>query len=219
MDREGLSFTIAKNITELRRAYGMTQATLAEKLGYSDKSVSKWERAEGIPDVVCLKNIAELFGVSVDYLLTDDHEKEPMRPIEVYKAYCENDYVTSKRVIVLISLVGVWILAAAAYIITNMCGYSVPIIFVSAAVVTTLLCVIFNAMWGNRKHDFYTICALVWSVLFLICYIFRDHNSWALMTLGIPATLVVWLSCRVKVKRIDRDALDVGKIRSLSQGT
>ena len=66
MEREGLSYTIAKNITELRRAHGLTQAALAEKLDYSDKSVSKWERAEGLPDVICLKRIADLFGVTVD---------------------------------------------------------------------------------------------------------------------------------------------------------
>ena len=76
MEREGLSYTIAKNITELRRAHGLTQAALAEKLDYSDKSVSKWERAEGLPDVICLKRIADLFGVTVDYLLREEHYPE-----------------------------------------------------------------------------------------------------------------------------------------------
>ena len=41
---------IAQNITDLRRAKGLTQLELAEQLNYSDKAVSKWERAESMPD-------------------------------------------------------------------------------------------------------------------------------------------------------------------------
>ena len=74
MSREDILENIAANITSLRRREGMTQAALAEKLGYSDKSISKWERADGTPDIVCLKRIADLFGVSVDYLLCGERK-------------------------------------------------------------------------------------------------------------------------------------------------
>ena len=60
---------IAKNITALRQNHKMTQIELAEKLNYSDKAVSKWERGESVPDISVLKQIADLFGVTVDYLL------------------------------------------------------------------------------------------------------------------------------------------------------
>ena len=65
---------IARNIVDLRRKNGMTQLELAEKLNYTDKAVSKWERGESIPDVAVLKTIADLFGVTVDYLLTAEHK-------------------------------------------------------------------------------------------------------------------------------------------------
>ena len=68
---ENLKLIIAKNITELRRAASMTQLDLAQKLNYSDKAVSKWERAESVPDISVLKSVAELFGVTVDHLITD----------------------------------------------------------------------------------------------------------------------------------------------------
>ena len=72
---------IANNISELRRAFPLTQAELAEKLNYSDKAVSKWERGESMPDIEVLKQIADLFGVSVDYLLSETHDKsEPDIP-------------------------------------------------------------------------------------------------------------------------------------------
>ena len=70
-------FIIAKNITALRQNRKMTQAELAEKLNYSDKAVSKWERGESVPDVLVLKSIADMFGVSLDYLLEADHEEKP----------------------------------------------------------------------------------------------------------------------------------------------
>jgi len=200
MEREGLLYTIAKNITELRRAHGLTQAALAEKLDYSDKSVSKWERAEGLPDVICLKRIADLFGVTVDYLLRDEHDADEVGAEGIVECETRKDYATNKRAVVLISIVGVWILAAAVYIITLLCERPLGLIFAIALPVTAILCVIFNSLWGRRALNFYAVTALVWSILFLVCFIFQEYNTWILMLLGVPATLVVWLSCRVKVK-------------------
>ena len=62
---------IAKNIAKVRRAAGLTQLQLAEKLNYSDKAVSKWERAESMPDVLTLVQLAELFDITVNDLLLD----------------------------------------------------------------------------------------------------------------------------------------------------
>ncbi len=64
---------ISKNILSLRKKSGMTQADLAEKLNYSDKAVSKWERGESLPDADMLYNIATLFGVEIGYLF-EEHE-------------------------------------------------------------------------------------------------------------------------------------------------
>ena len=62
---------IAKNLVTYRKQAHLTQAELAEKLGYSDKNVSKWERAEGVPDVLVLHQLAELYGVTVNDFLVD----------------------------------------------------------------------------------------------------------------------------------------------------
>ena len=73
---ENLRLIIARNITELRREAGLTQLELAEKLNYSDKAVSKWERAESVPDIAVLKAVADLFGVTVDELIRDKDDEE-----------------------------------------------------------------------------------------------------------------------------------------------
>lgn len=61
---------LAGNLIKLRKAAGMTQAELAEKLGYSNKSVSKWERGDGYPDIFTLRKIADIYGVTVDEIMS-----------------------------------------------------------------------------------------------------------------------------------------------------
>lgn len=58
----------------------MTQSDLADKLNYSDKAVSKWERAESIPDIAVLKEIADLFDVTLDYLVNEEHNEPESEP-------------------------------------------------------------------------------------------------------------------------------------------
>ena len=74
---EDFKLTFASNLIRLRTAAGLTQAELGEKLSYSDKSVSKWERAESLPDAFVLQKMAGIFGVSIDYLLTGHDEWKP----------------------------------------------------------------------------------------------------------------------------------------------
>lgn len=62
---------IAKNLTHYRKAAGLTQAELAEIINYSDKSVSKWESGNGVPDIYTLIQLAKLYGVTVDVLIGD----------------------------------------------------------------------------------------------------------------------------------------------------
>ena len=69
MQLSELKLVSASNIIRLRTQAGMTQVELGAKLNYSDKTVSKWERGEAIPDAYVLTRLADLFGVSVDYLL------------------------------------------------------------------------------------------------------------------------------------------------------
>ena len=70
---------IANNLIRHRKAAGMTQAELAEKINYSDKSVSKWESGNGVPDVYTLIQIANLFGVTLNDLVGDE-ASQPVLP-------------------------------------------------------------------------------------------------------------------------------------------
>ena len=71
MEDDRIKARIGTNIAERRKRAGLTQAGLAERLNYSDKAISKWERGESVPDVLTMMQLAELFGVRVDDLLQD----------------------------------------------------------------------------------------------------------------------------------------------------
>ncbi len=62
---------IASNITFLRKRAGLSQLELAEKIQYSNKNISKWEKAETTPSVFTLKRLAEIFGITVDMLVSE----------------------------------------------------------------------------------------------------------------------------------------------------
>ena len=61
--------TLGTMIAELRKQHGMTQLELAEKMGVTDKAVSKWERDLSCPDINSIPNLAEILGVSVEELM------------------------------------------------------------------------------------------------------------------------------------------------------
>ena len=104
---------IANNISELRKIHGYTQFELAEKLNYSDKSISKWERGDSIPDIAVLKEIADLFGVSLDYLVESEHKikNEPKQKIKVKMQ--NHGFITG------ICIILVWLIATITYVMID----------------------------------------------------------------------------------------------------
>lgn len=69
---------IAKNITFYRKSLGLSQLELAEKLQYSNKNISKWEKGETTPSIFTLKRLAEIFGITVDQLVSGG-EQQPIK--------------------------------------------------------------------------------------------------------------------------------------------
>ena len=175
----------------------MTQLELGTALSYSDKAVSKWERAEGIPDACVLLKMSELFGCSVDYLLHPHGEGEKLPG-----ARSRVNHVS----ISLISLLGVWTVAVLAFVIMQLSGFTYPLIFAYALVVSTILLTVFNALWGRRLWRFITISALVWSILAAIYFIFLSsgRNYWQLLLVGIPGELIVLLCFFVKRRGVKK---------------
>lgn len=65
---------LAEKLARLRKEHGLSQITLAEKLSVSRQAISKWEVGTAVPTTDNLRVLSELYGVSIDYLLSDDAE-------------------------------------------------------------------------------------------------------------------------------------------------
>ena len=185
--------TVAGNIAALRTALGLKQSELGEKLNYSDKSISKWERGESLPDAYVLKQMSEIFGVTVDYILTP-HEGTP--PIEeVERRY-------SIKMIALLSFVGTWTAALLAFVIVWLtAGNPLWRIFAAALPVSILVLVVFSAIWGGMKERFFAISGFVWCLFaaIFLCYL-PSFVLWQMFLLAAAAQVIVILSFNVKKK-------------------
>lgn len=76
---------LGEKIKKARKECGLSQEQLAEKLSLSRSAIAKWEAGNGLPDVDNLKALAQLLGVSVDYLLDDTGEKDELVLRETYQ--------------------------------------------------------------------------------------------------------------------------------------
>lgn len=191
---ENLKRIIAKNLSELRRAASMTQIELAQKLNYSDKAVSKWERGESVPDVAVLKQIADLFGVSVDYLLVEDHTSLPRENMPTSRSH-------RRGVITLLSVALVWLLATAAFVCIGIAAPSVRrewLLFLYAVPVSAVVLLVFNTLWGRLRRNYAIVSVLVWSVLLASYLTYPRGMMWMLLLLGIPAQVIIWLWSHLK---------------------
>ena len=189
---DDLKVITASNIINLRTAKGMTQAELGELLNYSDKSVSKWERAEAVPDAYVLKNMSEIFGVSVDYLLSSHDSWE--RP-ESFKKEERNFH---SNVITILVIFGIWTLAFLIYIIGWLLEANWWLLFVYAVPVSLITFIVLNSVWEQGKNNRHIIYALVASIFITVYITFRSYNPWQILLLLIPAELIVFLSFRIK---------------------
>ncbi len=184
-----LRTVIAKNIQALRTESGLTQLELAEYLNYTDKAVSKWERAEAIPDVTVLKQIADRFGVSVDYLLEEEHAVS-VSDSRQRKIVSKNRFIIS-----LVSVIGVFALATVLFsllLILEIEGAWTA--FVYAMPVSSIVALVLSGVWGRRVFNLAIISVLIWSLIFTVyitLLVYFEMNWWALFLVGIPAQIIL----------------------------
>lgn len=196
---------IAKNISVLRQSTGMTQLELSEKLHYSDKAVSKWERGESIPDVIVLKEIADIFDVTLDYLVESEH-KAPPKPATIPP----EQKVRNHGFIVGMSVMAVWLVAALIYFIADTVSKgSAPswLSFVYAIPASMIVWLVFNSTWFNSRRNFLIISFLVWSLLasIYVNLLATGRNVWKLFVFGIIGQVIIIMWSRLSYKNKETD--------------
>ncbi len=196
---ENIKQIIAQKIHDLRVSKNMTQIDLAQQLNYSDKAISKWERAESVPDVSVLVQLADLFGVSMDELIRD---KKPEKPEPPQKP----DKKIQHALILGMSVLLVLLIATLVFVVlmlTNTATAYSWLCFVYAVPVSLIVWLVLNSIWFNQRRNYWIISLLMWSVL---CTVYLSllpfgFNIWLIFVLGIPGQIIIFLWSGLHRKR------------------
>lgn len=202
MEDEKLKKQIGANIGAYRKRQGMTQAGLAEKLNYSDKAVSKWERGESVPDVLTLMQIAELFDITVDELLADP-DALPDNPGTVERVMGKAVEKTlkrkaDKRIILGLTTVLVWFVALFLFVVIS--SFGIPkswLAFIYAIPANGIVLLSLRSAWHDFRWNKALISMIMWGSilsLHMTLLVLFHFNIWKLYLLGIPgqAAILLW---------------------------
>lgn len=192
-----LNKIVGDNLSALRKEKGLTQLSLAEKFNYTDKSVSKWEKGESLPSIEVLKQLADFYGVTLDYLTEVKHVNTKLKNHKIVPR-------TNKIVVTLLSIGALWLLATIFFVAFKIfTEHILWIAFIWAVPLSFVLAVIFSSIWG-KKYLPIMLSLLLWTLLVAIYLQFLYANLWPIFLLGIPGQFVIILCFTVKKKKIER---------------
>lgn len=205
MDDEKVKARIGSNIAYYRKKIGMTQAGLGEKLNYSDKAVSKWERGDSIPDVLTLMQIASLFEVTVDALLGDVNAL-PENPGKLERAMTQVSEKAlrrkaNKNIILALSTTLVWFVALLVFVILSTLNIAHSgLAFLYAVPANAIVLLSLRSAWRDFRWNKALISTIMWGSLASIyasIFAFVDFNAWKILLLGIPGQVAIFLWFRM----------------------
>ena len=216
---ENLANTVGKNLATLRKAKGLTQQELAKEINYSDKSISKWELGYSLPGVDVLKDFATFYGVTIDYLVTEQTEEELEKAANADETVNE---LRAKKInqglILALTVTFVFLVAISVYFSgyynpfkTRPAGEPAPkglwVIFVWMVPVSIFLC--FLECWHFYHSRLVSVIlgsCFMWTLLISFCIQFQYYNDpsenlWFILAVGIPIQIILILWGNFKFKK------------------
>ena len=222
MNNEELKVRVGANIARLRKERGLTQAELAERINYSDKAVSKWERAESLPDVLTLLNLAEQLGTDLNTLtgsatespmIAPEPKPEPVpEPIEeptpepVPEKTDKIRYTADKGVIQKLSSILVWVVALFLYMVLDAFGVkNLWLLFVLAVPANAIVLLSLRSAWKLFGWNRILISVILWGfllVIYLLLLVAAKVNVWKILPMGLlgQAAILLWFKMFRPVK-------------------
>ena len=213
MNNEELRSRVGLNIARLRRERGLTQAELAERINYSDKAVSKWERAESTPDVLTLITLAEVLGTDMNTLtgLPAASQPEPVpAAVEEVPAAPEKPakkrYTADKGVIQKLSSILVWVVALFLYMVLDEFGIqNLWLLFVVAVPANAIVLLSLRSAWKLYGWNRFLISVIMWGfllVIYLLLLLVGKVNVWRILPMGLlgQAAIILWFKMFRPVK-------------------
>ena len=204
MNNEELKTAVGAGIARLRRERGLTQAELAERINYSDKAVSKWERGESLPDVLTLLNLAQVLDTDLNTLtgcaareLPEQPEPRPEPPEEA-PAPKRKIRHTDKTTIQKLSSILVWVVALFLYMVLE--AFEVKnlwLLFVLAVPSNAIVLLSLRSAWKLYGWNRILISVIMWGfllVIYLLLWVVGHVNVWKILLMGIlgQAAILLW---------------------------
>jgi len=191
---EDIKMTIANNLVKYRKASKLTQLELAEKLLYSDKNISKWERGESIPDVIILKQIADIFGITVNDFLVENGKVEVSNSPKLKKSERSKFFSKQQFLIVFLCVSLVWLVAVLSYSIfvglqPSSQEWAWKIFIISLAV-SSIVVTVFSSIWCTNLLNSITVTFLIWTTALALFMCIPFKNNWLIFIIAIPIQIL-----------------------------
>lgn len=173
---------VVENLIYYRKANKLTQLQLAEKLNYSDKAISKWERGESLPDLFILNNIANIYGITLNDLVTTTKTQPVKKKNSIH------------ILIAILSNLLVWLVATVAFVFIKLISPDLPRVwlsFIFAIPASMIVLVVYASMWGNYIQKFLAISGLCWSIPLAITISINVPYIWLSFLCAIPLQFLI----------------------------
>ena len=191
---KNIAEVIANNLIMLRKKHNLTQNDLAEKLKYSDNTISRWEHAEITPTIETLQKIAEIYDVPLEYLLKENITENIAKDDKLERL--------NKLSSVLLMVSVVWFVAVIVFIYGKMFFNTYFwTAFIWAIPVSCLVLLPFNDYWGKYIYKFVILSIFTWSLILSIFLQLLQYKLWLIFFAGIPAQLVLIILSFIKPKK------------------
>ena len=214
MNNEELKSRVGASIARLRRERGLTQAELAERINYSDKAVSKWERAESLPDVLTLISLAEQLDTDLNTLTGMTAEPQPETaaapdpvPEKAHPQKPAKKHRTADRgVIQQLSSVLVWVVALFLYMVLDAFGVkNLWLLFVVAVPANAIVLLSLRSAWKLYGMNRILISVILWGTLltiYLLLLVVGRVNVWRILPMGLlgQIAIILWFKMFRPVK-------------------
>ena len=181
---EDVNQIIAKNLTILRKKSKLTQMQLAEKINYSDKAISKWEKGESIPSVNVLMQLAEFYNVKIDDIV---YEKKSVSP--------KKNKFWGRTIFALLLFATVWLVATICFVVFKF----IPSIsrewlsFIVAIPVSFFALSVFSIVLKNTLCTSIFSSFFVWTTILAISLLVNSYQIWIIYLIGCPLQLIIIL--------------------------
>lgn len=195
---------VSQNLISLRKQNNLTQVELSEKINYSDKAISRWEKGEVLPSLEILQDLAYLYNVPISYFL----EEHPDNYTKNLKEKTINIYTA----IMLMIILAIWTIAIFLFfVLAQYKDVYYPMCFIWPIPMTAFTVQLVIQYFIKSKYSIIPASIGLWTLIASFYLQKISLNLWPIFLLGIPIQIAIILTDLVKIIRSPKVKKNKGK--------